>query len=80
MSLASGMGLELATLPTNSNGTCRSSIATRYQDPTAILSIHETISSTKPRCLDVEAVFHVKEIHRPPCPLERLFLREFTKS
>lgn len=58
MSLASGMGLELATLPTNSNGTCRSSIATRYQDPT-VLSIHETISSTKPRCLDVEAVFHV---------------------
>ena len=33
---ASAMELELAILPTNSNGTCRSSIATRYQDSTAM--------------------------------------------
>ncbi len=33
MSLALAMAPELATLPTNSNGMCRSSIATRYHDP-----------------------------------------------
>jgi hypothetical protein len=57
MSRGSGTELELATLPTNSNGMCRSSIATRYHDQATrlYLAIYTPVDS---RNADVGANYH----------------------
>lgn len=56
MSPALATGPELATLPTNSNGTCRSSIYTRYHRTTLAIHPSTQFPPTKPGSLSVESV------------------------
>lgn len=60
---ASAMELEPAILPTNSNGTCRSSIALRYraQDASLVPPVFANHSSVKPRNVDVGVILFSNE-------------------
>lgn len=65
MSPVLGTELELATLPTNSNGTCRSSIATRYYDPTILLAFYTSVESRKHRRPELYAQCHQIDLFAP---------------